>query len=167
MSSHRKKIDDFYDQKINNLQKILDDSRANPPKLKPISFQGFWKGYHQGTEKDIWKPVNTKIAKKTLVEIGEKLTNFPENFNLHPKLKRLVENRQKMIRDEQPIDWGMAELLAYGSLLKEGTPCRLSGQDSVRGTFSHRHSCFYDYKTGEKYNPLITIDPGKNRILCL
>ena len=75
-------------------------------------------------------------------------------FEVHPKLVDLLERRRKVVAESGPIDWAMGEALAFGSLLVEGTPVRLSGQDSSRGTFSHRHAVFVDQKSGEEYAPL-------------
>lgn len=144
----------FYQEKMDNLQKILDKARENPPKLKPIAFQGFWKGYRQGLREDNFNAVDTTFPLEKLQEIGRHLARVPEGFKVHNKIKRLLDGRVRMAEGEDPCDWGMAELLAYASLVSEGTPCRLSGQDSVRGTFSHRHSCIYDMESGELYNPI-------------
>ncbi len=97
-----------------------------------------------------------KISQEVLKIIGERLTFVPSNFSIHPKLKRLLEERRKMLEgDSTPsIDWGMGELIAYGSLLLEGVSIRLSGQDVLRGTFSHRHATLVDQQTAEKYSPL-------------
>jgi 2-oxoglutarate dehydrogenase E1 component len=89
----------------------------------------------------------------------------PEGFNLLPKVKRITIDRQREVyRSGGPYDWGFAEALAFGSLLLEGVPVRLSGQDSRRGTFSHRHSFLYDAKTGQPYLPLLHLAPNQARI---
>jgi len=78
----------------------------------------------------------------------------PKDFNLHPKLQKFNASRLKAIQSGKGIDWAFAEALAFGSLLKEGFKVRLAGQDSGRGTFSQRHSVFYDQKTEDRYVPL-------------
>ena len=97
----------------------------------------------------------TAISEQTLKHIVDGLTRVPEGFNLQPKIKRIIlEHQRKVFGAGGPYEWHYAEALAFGSLLLEGTPVRLSGQDSSRGTFSTRHSVLYDAKTGESYIPL-------------
>ncbi len=157
----KKYVDTLFSEKMDNLQKILEETKKNPPKRVLFSFEGKWKGLRRGEAKDFEKPTNTRAKIETLIDAGTILTTVPKNFNLNPKLKKLLEQREEMIKGKRPIDWGMAELLAYGTLMFEGTSVRLSGQDCGRGTFSHRHSVFYDQKTGEKFVPLKTIKPGQ------
>jgi 2-oxoglutarate dehydrogenase E1 component len=100
-------------------------------------------------------PVSTGIARERLHQVGTVLTTIPAGFNLHPTLaKRFIPRRVDALKNGGPIDWAFAEALAFGSLLMEQTPVRLSGQDSRRGTFSQRHAVFYDYETGESHSPL-------------
>jgi 2-oxoglutarate dehydrogenase E1 component len=89
------------------------------------------------------------------------ITQFPENFHLHPKLRAFVERRRDAIAKGTPIDWAFAEALAFGSLVVEGTPVRLSGQDTGRGTFSQRHLEFYDSENGKLYVPMQHIAPNQ------
>ncbi|MYG99983.1 MAG: multifunctional oxoglutarate decarboxylase/oxoglutarate dehydrogenase thiamine pyrophosphate-binding subunit/dihydrolipoyllysine-residue succinyltransferase subunit [Acidimicrobiaceae bacterium] len=100
--------------------------------------------------------VRTAIDSVTVERIYEALNTVPEGFTVHPKLARQFEQRNKMFRSGE-FDWGVGEAMAFGSLLMEGTPVRLSGQDSRRGTFSHRHSTLVDYVTGDEYVPLSTV----------
>ena len=108
---------------------------------------------------------STAISPEALQQIVEGLTKVPEDFNVLPKVKRITIDR---LRDAfaagGPYDWGFAEALAFGSLLLEGIPVRLSGQDSRRGTFSHRHAFLYDAKTGKPYLPLLHLSPKQARI---
>jgi 2-oxoglutarate dehydrogenase E1 component len=97
-------------------------------------------------------PVRTGIEKEMLQRIGKVLTTVPENFRLNPTLeKRFLPRRVEALANGGPYDWAFAESLAFGSLLLEGSPVRLSGQDCRRGTFSQRHAVFYDYETRERY----------------
>ncbi len=98
-------------------------------------------------------PSSTAISPETLRRIGEAHLDVPEGFSIHPKLTSLLEKRAKMAVDGG-IDWGFAELAAFGSLVSEGVPVRLAGQDSQRGTFTQRHSVFHDRATGETWAPL-------------
>jgi 2-oxoglutarate dehydrogenase E1 component len=96
-----------------------------------------------------------------LERIGKALSTWPADFNIHPKIKKLVEERGKVIANHQRIEWALGELLAISSLVCEGMPVRLSGQDSRRGTFSQRHSYWYDIKSRARYAPIDHIQPGQ------
>ncbi|MEO7166307.1 MAG: 2-oxoglutarate dehydrogenase E1 component [Chthoniobacterales bacterium] len=107
----------------------------------------------------------TAITPAVLEQIVTGLTSVPDDFNILPKVKRITIDRQREVfRAGGPYDWGFAEALAFGSLLLEGVPVRLSGQDSRRGTFSHRHAFLYDAKTGKPYLPLLHLAPEQARI---
>ncbi len=97
--------------------------------------------------------VITAVAADRLRDLNSELLHVPEQFTIHPKLKGQLERRLQTI-EEGGIDWGQAEALAFGSLLVEGIPIRLTGQDTERGTFSHRHAVLHDVNTGETYTPL-------------
>jgi 2-oxoglutarate dehydrogenase E1 component len=99
-------------------------------------------------------PIETAPPAELLRELNEQLIRVPEGFTIHPKLEKQLERRLETLGNEGGIDWGQAESLAFGSLLVEGTPIRLTGQDTERGTFSHRHLVLHDYETGEKYAPM-------------
>jgi 2-oxoglutarate dehydrogenase E1 component len=108
------------------------------------------------------EPVDTAITQATLDSIVKTLTTVPEDFRVLPKIKRiLLERRLQIWKAGGPYNWAFAEALAFGSLLLEGTPVRLSGQDSRRGTFSHRHSVLYDEKNRRRYIPLNHLKGGK------
>jgi 2-oxoglutarate decarboxylase len=96
----------------------------------------------------------TRISEETLRTIVEGITKVPDNFHVHPKLKKFLEKRKGILDGSDSADWALGEAIAFGSLLLEGTPVRLSGQDSVRGTFSQRHSALTDIETGEELIPL-------------
>jgi 2-oxoglutarate dehydrogenase E1 component len=108
-------------------------------------------------------PVETAVAKKDLDKVAGALTHFPDGFNLNPKIKRQIETKAKNFKSGRGIDWAMAEQLAFGSLLLEGTAVRLSGQDSERGTFSHRHAAWYDSKDRTRYVPLLEMEDRKGK----
>ena len=100
-------------------------------------------------------PVDTGISEDTFALVGRALTTIPDDFKLHPTLaKRFIPRRQEALEKREDFDWAFAESLAFGSLLAEGYPVRLSGQDCRRGTFSQRHAVFYDNETRERYIPL-------------
>ena len=104
---------------------------------------------------------DTAVAVETLVDLARALARTPADFNVNPKLKRLLDNRQATIENGRGIDWANAEALAFATLLAEGTPVRLSGQDSGRGTFSQRHSVLVDSRSGSKYTPLQHLAPDQ------
>ena len=103
----------------------------------------------------------TSVPAAKLADLGHKLTTIPNAVDVHKTLKRVIEGRREMITTGQNIDWATAESLAFGSLLDEGFPVRLSGQDSVRGTFSQRHSGIVDQTTEARYVPLNNIRDGQ------
>lgn len=94
--------------------------------------------------------------------VGKAITTLPENFKPHRAVKRIFEDRAKMIESGEGIDWAVGEALAFATLLVEGNHVRLSGQDVERGTFSHRHSVLHDQETGEKYCPLDHVVMSQN-----
>ena len=104
----------------------------------------------------------TAISAERVKRLGERFNAVPENFTLHRAVSRVLADRQAMAAGEKSCDWGFAETLAYATLLSEGCPVRISGQDSGRGTFFHRHAVFHDQKTGETYLPLqnLAVDQG-------
>ena len=96
----------------------------------------------------------TAISRELLDQTVEGITRVPSSFRLHPKLEGFVKKRLDALSKDTPFDWAYAEAIAFGSLVLQGTPVRLSGQDCGRGTFSQRHLVFYDFENGEPYTPL-------------
>jgi 2-oxoglutarate dehydrogenase E1 component len=134
------------------LQENLDRVRHGPQQYPMMhGFDGLWKGL---THRYTHDPVETGVPAETLGRIADALVRFPEGFTPHPTVQRVFKARHQEVRDGKPIDWPLAELLAFGSLVLEKTPVRLSGQDSRRGTFSQRHCIIYDARTGEPFSPL-------------
>ncbi|WP_208348049.1 2-oxoglutarate dehydrogenase E1 component [Pseudaestuariivita rosea] len=105
----------------------------------------------------------TAISKKTMKEVGQALTSAPDGFPMHKTVGRLLDAKKKMFDSGDGFDWATAEALAFGSLVTEGYPVRLSGQDSTRGTFSQRHSALINQETEERYYPLNNIRQGQAR----
>lgn len=165
-SLDQKYIDDLYQKAMDRLQSIFEEAKKNPPKLKNFKFEGHWKGLRKGLDSDMEKPTNTTFDLATLKKIGEKIGSFPESFTPHPKLIKLLEGRKNMAAGKDMVDWGMGELLAYGSLLHEGTSVRLTGEDVVRGTFTHRHAGMYDFKTNKSYFPLADLNPKASLLVA-
>jgi 2-oxoglutarate dehydrogenase E1 component len=138
-------------------QKSALELEKNPPmrKLPP-----YWDPY-RGGRYDASLEVNTGVAQGELAVVGEALTRYPDGFHIHPKVKKLLEQRLEMAQGKRPIDYGMAEALAFGTLLKQRVPVRLSGQDSRRGTFNQRHAALIDIETEEEYVPLQHVGHGE------
>ncbi len=123
---------------------------------------GYWSNYSGGPYKPEYE-VDTGLSAASVEEISNSLTTYPRNFHIHPKIKKLLEQRREMGRGGRPFDYGMAEALAFGSLLLQGTPVRLSGQDSQRGTFNQRHSVLVDTENEQHYIPLANLSPNQAR----
>jgi 2-oxoglutarate dehydrogenase E1 component len=128
---------------------------------------GRWSGLKVAGEVEDPRRGNTGVALEGLREIGKKITSIPQGFNVHKTIQRFLDNRAKAIETGDGIDWSTAEALAFGALLKEGHPVRLSGQDSERGTFSQRHSVLFDQDTEERHTSLNNLGEGQARFEVL
>ena len=115
--------------------------------------QGVWAGYVGGPEEAV-EDVSTSVAAERLSGLLEALSVVPDDFTPHPKLRRWLDNRIRMARGEQRLDWAAGEALAFATLATEGCRIRLTGQDTERGTFSHRHAVLHDVNTGRRHQPL-------------
>src|SRR6202522_4770578 len=122
----------------------------------------YWDNYTGGRYKPEYE-VETGLPAQDLLEITEALTTYPKDFHIHPKVKKLLEQRAEMGAGKRLVDYGMAEALAFGSLAKAGIPVRLSGQDTRRGTFNQRHSVLIDIENENEYVPLENISSGQAR----
>jgi len=122
----------------------------------------YWDAYHGGLRGGEPDP-DTAVPAERIREIAERMTAVPDGFALHPKIKRLFDQRMKMATGEKRIDWGTAEALAFGSLLWEGIPVRLAGEDSRRGTFNQRYAAVVDIENGSQYMPLANLRDGQGR----
>jgi 2-oxoglutarate dehydrogenase E1 component len=133
------------------LDQALVTARRDKPAEPVFAFTGAWSGLEWAG--DDWS-ADTRVETARLREIADALHRLPPDFTPHPRVKKLLDERSERVRQGAALDWGTAELLAYGSLLVEGVPVRLCGQDTVRGTFSHRHAALFDGKDGHAYVPL-------------
>ncbi|HEX2247195.1 MAG TPA: multifunctional oxoglutarate decarboxylase/oxoglutarate dehydrogenase thiamine pyrophosphate-binding subunit/dihydrolipoyllysine-residue succinyltransferase subunit, partial [Arthrobacter sp.] len=117
----------------------------------------------QQAEDEVRVPTSTAVSADVLARIGKAHVSVPEDFTVHPKLKALLEKREQMSR-EGGIDWGFGEIAAFGSLLMEGVPVRLAGQDSRRGTFVQRHAVFHDRSSGKEWAPLTQLSEDQAKL---
>jgi 2-oxoglutarate dehydrogenase E1 component len=127
------------------------------------SMTGYWSGYFGGPE-PAHESVTTSISKSHASTILSKLCEYPAGFSPHKKIVRFLEDRRDMSLSKQRLDWSAGEALAFGSLLLDGHPIRLTGQDSQRGTFSQRHSVLHDVENNARYLSLAHLDPNQARI---
>ena len=142
----------------------LDEEFAASDSYRPNKadwLDGRWSkmGFAEGEE----RRGETGVALDALREVGRRITTIPQDFNVHRTIERLLTRRREMVESGSGVDWAMAEHLAFGTLLKEGYPVRLSGQDSERGTFSQRHSVLIDQQTERQYTPLKHVAPDQAR----
>jgi 2-oxoglutarate dehydrogenase E1 component len=152
-------------RRVAELETELEAAKAAMKRPEGPSMTAMWHGYRGGIT-DAPFDADTKVPREILAHIAQAMTEVPAGFTPHPKIERLLEQRTQMGKGERPIDWGMGELLAYGSLLYQGINVRLSGQDCSRGTFSHRHAIITDIKTGREHLVLggLHHDQGQCRI---
>jgi 2-oxoglutarate dehydrogenase E1 component len=155
-------IDEAQAKQIESDFRTLLDERLNESKqikkTKVTSFlEGQWKGVKMATDADFEKSPDTSVDKKILLEIGKKITEVPAGKKFFNKMEKLFKDRRALL-DADKLDWGMAELLAYGTLLNEEHSVRFSGQDVERGTFSHRHAVIKLEDSEEEYVPLSTVE---------
>jgi len=127
-------------------------------KMPEERFYELWEGIGGKYSHD---PVETGVNEEVLKDFAVRLNTFPEDLTIHPRLIRILNRRAETVQKGEGIDWATAEELAFATLLSEGTPIRLSGQDSSRGTFSQRHSALSDVKTGKHYVPLNHLAPNQ------
>ena len=169
---NKKNIREIYLERLLSLQRVTAEEAADMEAVRvqrlerelaaardenhvPVreELQGIWAGYQGGLEPTA-EELKTGIEIPRLTHLLEAQTQLPDDFHPHPKIARAMEARRKMAVGELPLDWSAAESLVFASLASEGIHVRLSGQDSGRGTFSHRHAVLRDYQTGQKYVPV-------------
>ena len=150
-------------------EKILTHFRAEHDRAREITKQPkfatlpeYWSEY-TGGEYDPAYEVNTALSSAKIKELTEKFTRFPKGFAIHPKIEKTLEQRLEMGVGSKNLDWGMAETLAFASLLDAGKPVRIVGQDSRRATFNHRQAVMYDTKNSAEYIPLANLGEGQGR----
>ena len=151
------------------VRKELENEQEQAKEMREIpvlrELPEYWSPYEGGAY-DPSLEADTAIETARLREIAERIGTAPADFHLHPKVKRGLEQRQEMALGKRPLDWGMAETLAFGSLLWEGTRVRLSGEDSRRGTFNQRHVVWIDVENEQEYVPLAHLHPEQATFDC-
>ncbi len=143
------------------LEDSLELSKKNDTAKMSSSLEGDWKGLEKSKSGDFDKSPKTGVDKKTLIKLAEKINQVPNDKDFFRKLLKILKDRQKMMSTDT-LDWGMAELLAYASLLNEGHTVRLTGQDVERGTFSHRHAVLKMEDSANEYVPLREVIKNEN-----
>ncbi|GEM66110.1 2-oxoglutarate dehydrogenase subunit E1 [Sphingobacterium faecium NBRC 15299] len=158
-------IDESYSKKIEKefkavLQEKLEESKevVNLTEETPM-FSGAWKGLRPAKKGESFTPVKTNVSDQTFLQLAKEITTLPTDKTFFRKISRLFEDRAKMI-EKDSYDWAMGELMAYATLLNEGSRVRISGQDVQRGTFSHRHAVLTLENSEETYTPLANITGG-------
>jgi 2-oxoglutarate dehydrogenase E1 component len=139
------------------LQRSLETARQKKKAKVSQTLQGSWSKLRAATAKDFDSSPETGVNKKTLLQLAEKMTTLPEDKKFFSKIERLLEEQRKALKEDR-LNWAWGEMLAYGSLLIEGYPIRLTGQDTERGTFSHRHSVIRVEDSEEQYTPLCHVN---------
>jgi 2-oxoglutarate dehydrogenase E1 component len=148
----KKDISKYQNEFNSFLEKELEASQTTDIVHIPPFLKDLWSDYRHVQEGDFDESPATGFDKKSLLQLAEKITSLPSDKKFYRKIEKLVNDRRKMIEEDR-LDWAMGELLAYATLLKEGHPVRFSGQDSVRGTFAHRHAGFTLEDMDQAYFP--------------
>ena len=156
----REQVDALATHRKQSLEDELTETRDSLHHPAPSSLAGLWAKYRGGADAQV-PDVETRVGAERLTELMTTLTTVPAGFHIHPKVQGLLKSRREQLGTQ--LDWGTAEALAFASLLNEGYPIRLSGQDAGRGTFSHRHAVWTDTVDGHRYAPLTATTQGKAR----
>jgi len=156
---HRDEADQMVEEERARLDVELNVAKSDDY-VRKSDISGFWAFYIGGREREAAE-VETGLDRARCAEIMHKLTVVPEGFKPHPKMIKLLEARREMAEGKKPLDWGAAELLAYGSIATQGLRIRLTGQDVERATFSQRHAVLHDVENGKRYMPLRHLSPDQ------
>ncbi len=160
----REKIKDIRNEIRKSLDKAQDVARSLRVSPRIARFGGTWRGL--GKAGPNWT-AQTSVDTNRLQEIVDLATSVPESFSLHRTVQRINDARLAMVTGQKNVDWGAAEMLAFGSLLLDGIPVRLAGQDSQRGTFAHRHAAWHDIKNGDVHIPLANMSDDQADFVVL
>lgn len=158
----RKEADDIAVSRRTTLDRELEEARKGDYLQMPEAMGGVWASFTGGPEKAVTE-VDTRVSEGTLLGLLEKLCQVPEGFAANPKAHKVLEQRFEKAKAGEKLDWGTGEVLAFASLLSDGRGVRLTGQDSRRGTFSHRHAVLFDSHSGRPYIPLANLSENQGR----
>lgn len=153
------KVKGFRDHLQSRFETVRSKGKTEDGQVTPSSFKNVLE-YRKVPRKEVFDPADTAVSKSDLKKIADSILEIPDGFNANPKIKRLFEQREKMLDGSGAVDWAFGELLAFGSLLQEGKRIRLSGQDCRRGTFSSRHAVIFDAKDNKPHNTLAPLSKG-------
>ncbi len=145
----------------NQLQDRLNEVKQKPLPYTPQKIENEWEKLHKSKPEDFDQSPDTSVKQTVVDKVGKALTTIPEGFKPLKQIEKLLKDRKAAFFDDKILGWAEAELLAYGSLLSQGVPVRMSGQDVKRGTFSHRHAYLFDANTNEPYCNIDHIDEGQ------
>ena len=159
----RAEADQIAEERRQHLEKALFESRAPGYKLPTDAASGVWATFKGGKDSSVPEPV-TGYDPIRLGELIARTTVVPDGFTLHPKLKKILENRRAMAAGTDSLDWSTAEAAAFACLAADGHRVRLSGQDCGRGTFSQRHAVLHDFNTGKTWTPLKHLQPRQGPV---
>jgi len=146
-------------QMADDYRDALDDGLEVHQNLMPDYQYPHLSDWAQHADGHWSEPAKTGVPVKTLIKLGERVVDVPDDITLHPTVRKIYDDRAKMVQGEIPMDWGCAESLAYATLLNDGYPVRMTGQDICRGTFFHRHAVVHDMTTGKMHTPLKHVRP--------
>ena len=156
-------LETMWNERMDTYDPIYNEIQAEPKPKTVNSLGGVWNEYHGGAV-SFGKQPDTRVSREELERLGQTLSSIPDTFSPHRTIRRLFQKRERMAQGEEPLDWGMGEMLAFASLLGEGRSIRLTGQDSIRGTFSHRHAAIMDTETGASFWPAREIGPDQGHL---
>jgi 2-oxoglutarate dehydrogenase E1 component len=143
-------------------RKSLESGLSVAKNLAKKPNEGLWFNWDEYIDNKWWDETDTSVTKKSITKLGKQISKIPKNFNLGPQPAKIFKDRDQMTESKIDLNWGYGEMLAYASLLEQGYPIRLTGQDVRRGTFSHRHACVFDKETGKGLIPLSKIAEEHN-----
>ena len=156
----REEADDIAERRYEHLERELSKATSESYEAPSETPRGIWAGHFGGPEAGA-EEVDTSLDRDRLIELLEMQTSIPQDFHPHTKIEAAIRVRRQMTRAERPVDWAAGEALAFASLATEGIRIRLSGQDSERGTFSHRHAVLHDIDNGKRYLPFQNLAPDQ------
>ncbi|MDB6125964.1 MAG: 2-oxoglutarate dehydrogenase, subunit [Pedosphaera sp.] len=159
----REEADKISEQRREHLEKELSAAHSPDYRHPNDALHGVWKGFSGGVETEV-EEIKTGVDSVRLTALLQKQTELPTDFHPHPKIQKFLEGRREMVQGKHSVDWSAAEALAFATLATDGHRIRLSGQDSGRGTFSHRHAILYDYENGRPYIPLQHLAPDQKPV---